>query len=118
MWIDEAGLLRHQLDEGVTVEAAHGPPVLKAQKELTNGRPVRAVVNITGVHFANRAARQAFSTPIDDSNEVATAIVVGSAMARTLGALFLKLHRPARPVQLFADEEEAARWVAAVPVGS
>lgn len=116
MWMDEAGLLWHRLDEGVTVEPDHLDGIRSAVRELTNGAPVRAVVNISGLHFADRAAREAFARPIDDSNEVATAVVVGSAMARTLGALFLKLSRPARPVQLFVDEDEAARWVASVVI--
>ena len=52
------------------------------------------------------------ATSLDDSNEVATAVIVGSPISRALGTLFLKLSRPARPVKLFLDEEEAVRWVA------
>lgn len=116
MWIDDAGLLWHRLDEGVTVHAEHVDEVRESIQQLSNGEPVRAVVDISGVHFADRAAREAFSKPVDETNEVATAIVVRSAVARTMGALFVKLSRPARPVQLFFDEDEAARWVASVPV--
>jgi hypothetical protein len=66
--------------------------------------------------FADRAARDAIASSIDDSDEVATAIIVGSAISRAMGTLFLKLSRPVRPVRLFLDEGEAARWVATVPV--
>jgi hypothetical protein len=116
MWIDESGLLWHRLDDGVVVEVDHAPGIEAAVREVSRGMPVRAVVDISGVHFADRLARNAFARPVDDSNEIATAVIVGSSMSRVMGTLFLKLSRPARPVKLFLDEDEAARWVAAVPI--
>ena len=115
MWIDGSGLLWHKLDAGIVVRVEHAAAIRQVVAALTGGRPVRAVVDISGVEFANRAARDAFAQPIDDSNEVATAVVVGSSVARALGSLFLKLSRPSRPVRLFVDENEAAQWVASVP---
>ena len=114
MWLDEAGLLWHRLDHGVTVRVEHLAGIHEAVSTVSNGKPVRAVVDISGVQFADRAARDGFAQPIDDSNEVATAVVVDSAISRAMGTLFLKLSRPSRPVQLFLDEDEAVRWVAAV----
>lgn len=114
MWLDEGGLLWHRLDDGVTVEARHGAGIRQAVLELTDGAPVRAVVDISGIRFADRAARDAFGKPVDDSSEIATAVIVGSAVAKALGTLFLRLSRPSRPVRLFLEAEEAARWVASV----
>ena len=116
MWIDEGGLLWHRLDPGVVVRAEHAARIRQATAALTGGRPVRAVVDISGVEFANRSARDAFAQPLDESNEVATAVIVKSAVARALGTLFLKLSRPSRPVRLFLDETEGAEWVASVPL--
>ena len=115
MWIDEAGLLRHRLDEGITVKAEHAAGIREAVREVADSAPIRAVVDISGVQFADRHARDAIAASLDDSNEVATAVIVGSPISRTLGTLFLKLSRPKRPVKLFLDEEEGARWVATVP---
>jgi hypothetical protein len=115
MWLDERGLLWHRLDDGVTVEARHGVGIRKAVADLTDGGPVRAVVDISGIRFADRAARDSFSKPVDDSSEIATAVIVKSAVAKALGTLFLKLSRPSRPVRLFREAEEAASWVASVP---
>jgi hypothetical protein len=117
MWIDEAGLLRQRLDEGITVRAEHAAGIREAVAEVAAGAPVRAVVDISGVEFADRKARDALATSLDDSNEIATAVAVGSAVSQALGTLFLKLSRPSRPVKLFLDEAEAARWVATVPAG-
>lgn len=96
------------------MRAEHAAGVARLVEELSAGRPVRAVVDISGVQFADRAARDAFSHVIDDSLEVATAILVNSSIGRMMGTLFLKLSRPARPVRLFLDEDEAASWVASV----
>jgi hypothetical protein len=115
MWIDEAGLLWHRLDFRVTVRMEHVAGIHEAMQKLANGSPVRAVVDISGVQFADREARDAFARPIDDSSEVATALIVQSAISRAMGTLFLKLSRPSRPVKLFLDEDEVARWVASVP---
>ena len=114
MWIDESGLLRHRLDEGITVKAEHVAGIRDAVQEVSKGAPIRAVVDISGVQFADRHARDAIATALDGSNEVATAVIVGSPASRALGSLFLKLSRPARPVKLFLDEEEAANWAATV----
>lgn len=116
MWIDDAGLLWHRLDTGAVVDLDHTPGIHAAIREVSRGRPVRAVVDISGVRFADRSARNAFAKPVDDLNEVATALVVDSPMSRAMGTLFLKLSRPARPVRLFLDADEAARWVTSVPL--
>lgn len=116
MWMDEAGLLWHRLDEGVTVYARHAPGIREAVRELSKGLPVRVVVDVSSIEFADREARDAIAASLDDSCEVATAVIVGSPISRALGTLFLKLSRPARPVRLFLDETDAARWVAAVPI--
>ena len=114
MWLDESGLLWHRLDRGVTVRAEHADVIREAVKHVSKGAPVRAVVDISGVQFADRAARDAMANALDGSNEVATAIIVDSAISRAMGTLFLKLSRPARPTRLFIGEQEAARWAAGV----
>lgn len=116
MWIDAAGLLWHRLDDGITVRAEHADAIRDAVIDLSDGAPVRAVVDVSGVKFADRQARDAIASSLDDSNEVATAIIVNSSISRALGTLFLRLSRPARPVRLFVDEDAAAKWVAEVPV--
>jgi hypothetical protein len=117
MWIDEDGLLYHRLDDGITVRDEHAAGIRDAVAEVAAGAPVRAIVDVSGVEFADRQARDALASALDDSNEVATAVIVGSAISQTLGTLFLKLSRPSRPVKLFLDEAEAAGWVSTVPVG-
>jgi hypothetical protein len=115
MWVDETGLLWHRLDDGVTVRVEHAAGIRRAVQEVSNSAPVRAVVDVSGVQFADRDARDAIASSLDDSNEVATAVIVGSAISRALGTLFLKLSRPARPVRLFLDENDAANWARGVP---
>lgn len=114
MWRDDRGLLWHRLDPDIVVRAEHAPAVACIVERLSGGRPVRAVVDISGVQFADRAARDAFSRVIDDSLEVATAVIVGTTVSQILGTLFLKLSRPSRPVRLFAEPHDGAEWVSSV----
>ncbi len=110
MWLDDDGLLWHRLNPGVEVTAADAKATLAAMEDLTGGRAAPAVVDIRGVAFANRQARQFFSQDLDASPEIATALIVGSGPSRAMANLFLKLSRPARPVRSFTREEEAAAW--------
>jgi hypothetical protein len=116
MWLDESGLLWHRLDEGVVVRVEHAAGIREAVERVSKGAPVRAVVDISGVQFADRDARDAMASALDGSNEIATAIIVDSAISRAMGTLFLKLSRPSRPVRLFIGEREAARWAAGIPI--
>ncbi len=115
MWLDDAGLLWHRLDDGITVRVEHADAIRDAVIDLSEGAPVRVVVDVSGVKFADRKARDAIASSLDDSNEVATAVIVGTPISLALGTLFLRLSRPKRPVRLFLDEAEAASWVAGVP---
>ena len=110
MWVDEDGILWHRLDDGITVTADDATAVREAVLGLTGGEPIRALVDISGVGFADRKARDAFGSEWD-ANEIATAVVVGSAVSRTLGNLWLQLSKPARPVRLFSDHASALDWV-------
>lgn len=118
MWLDDSGLLWHRLDHGVSVRVEHASGIREAVEHVSKGAPVRAVVDISGVQFADRAARDAMASVLDDSNEVATAIIVDSSISRAMGTLFLKLSRPKRPTRLFIGEREAATWVAGVPIAA
>jgi hypothetical protein len=111
MWIGDDGILRHQLDEGTVVTRADASAVWQKVFELCGTRPIKSLVDASGVEFADREARDAFSAPRANANEVATALIVGSLVSRTLGNMFLNLSKPKRPVKLFTDEAEGLAWL-------
>lgn len=116
MWVGADGILRHHLDEGIVVTEADAAGVWQKIVELCGTAPVRSVVDLSGVEFADRRARDAFSEPRAGANEVATAVVVGTLVSRTLGNMFLNLSKPERPVKLFTAESEALDWLRSLDV--
>jgi hypothetical protein len=110
MWLDEAGLLWHRLDEGVSVSAQDVEETLAAVRSLTAGKRVPAVVDIRGAGFADRAARDGFAGDEETSWETATALIIDQAFSRRLGNLYLRWSKPDRPVRLFTSEEAAVAW--------
>ena len=112
MWLYEDGILWHRLDQGAIVTVEHARAVREAVARLTEGNPVPAIVDIRGVVFADNEARRAFGGSAEESNEIATAIIVASRITRTLGNLFMTAGDSARPVKLFSSEDEALEWIA------
>lgn len=108
MWL-ENGVLIHRV-ETLTVNQADAASIPKAVAVLTGGRPVPAVVDIRNVAFAEHDARAAFAGSPDESLEIATALVVAHGASTTMGRIFMKLDRPARPVEMFTSMDEAIAW--------
>ncbi|GEM_PF-4747111 len=111
MWMAD-GVLWHRVEPGATVDAAAAREVTRVANELTGGQRVPAVVDIRGVAFAERDARDLFARE-GDVVEAATVLVVtpgtpGAAMAE----LWRKHSRPSRPVEVVFSVEEAAEWAA------
>lgn len=115
MWLED-GVLVHEVTsfDVITPEQAHA--VVEAVKEVTNGRPVVAVVDIQAVGYALPEARHAFAGSPEEMGEVATALIVANAASRALARVFLALSRPRRPVEVFTSRERAMAWAAGHPL--
>ncbi len=111
LWLDSAGILWHRLRPGVHITKAHADETLAAVRRVTGGSKVPAVIDMRGVAFADREARNSFAGSSETSLEVATALIVDSSFSRNLGNLFLKFSTPQRPVKMFTTEESAVEWV-------
>lgn len=112
MWLDEDGLLWHRIDvPEITVEAAE--EVKRVVEELTGGQPVPAVVDIRSVAYADIDVRRIFAGSIEESFELATALIVGASASRAMARAYTEVARPARPVAVFTSEAAAAEWARA-----
>lgn len=111
MWTAD-GVVWHRIDPGATVDTEAAQEVTRITAELTGGEPMPVVVDLRGVAFAERDARDLFASEGDEV-EVATVLIVtpgtpGAAMAE----LWRKHSRPSRPVAVVYSEAEAAEWAA------
>jgi len=103
------GVIVHRLMEGISVTAADANRVKEVTEELAAGEPSVVVVDMRGVAFANRDARDSFSEGAGGV-EIGTALLTDKGFGETLAGLFKRFSEPARPVELFHSEAEAIAW--------
>ena len=108
-WLDDRGLVWHEIETGAGVNAASAADAARAIRELTEDRSIPAIVDLRGVAWADIDARTAFSGP-SIPNEPATALIVAPGISQLLADLFVKFEEPRRPIALFESEPEAVAW--------
>lgn len=107
MWIED-GVLWHRLETQDTITEHDAVDVIEAVARLTDGVPVPAVVDLSNIGFATAAARSRFASDVEDSLELATALIVRHGPGRLMASAYLKLAKPKRPIGVFADPRKAA----------
>ena len=109
MWLDDEGILWHRLD-ALVVSPRDAEQVRDAVIELTGGVAVPAVIDIRSIAYAERLTRAVFASSAEESNELATALIVSSTQSQVMASLFMNQTKPERPVELFTSEAEAVEW--------
>ena len=102
MWLTDDGILFHRINEGLTISSGDAAAVQSAVLELTEGRPVPAVVDMRAVGYAERAARDMFGASTEETSESATALIVDSTASRTMAKAFMAMG-PKRPIEIFTS---------------
>ena len=93
----------------VTLEAAKEH--FAACVESAQGRRVPVLGHVEGIKSVDREARQYFAGEEASRVTRASAILVGSPVARVVGSFFVGLNKPSFPVRLFTSESEAIEWL-------
>jgi hypothetical protein len=109
MWIDD-GVLWHRISTAKKITEDDAREVILLVHELAGDRPRPAVVDMRAIGFASAAARKGFAGSPETSQEVATALVVGSTSSRLMAETFLKISKPDRPIAVFTNTSEAKKW--------
>ncbi|MCP3976000.1 MAG: hypothetical protein GY720_16085, partial [bacterium] len=102
MWMDD-GILWHRISSSDKITEDDARAVVELVHELGEGQPRPAVVDMRAIGFATAAARRGFAGSPETSNEVATALIVGSTSSRLMAETFLKISKPNRPIGVFTD---------------
>jgi hypothetical protein len=104
------GIVLIRFRPNVGVEAHHVPDIVKSVGAASNGNLHGNLVDATHLMFMSSEARQAFGAQSPDSLS-GTAIVVTSALQRTMGNLYLSVARPQNPTRIFSSEPDAVAWL-------
>ena len=103
------GVIMHRLLEGVSINETDADLVKKATEEFAAGKPAVVIVDMRGVAFADRGARDAFKEGAGGV-EIATALLADRGFSEKLAGLFTRYSEPTRPVELFHREADAIAW--------
>ncbi len=84
---------------------------LEAVMYLSEELPYAVVLDLTGVTYASKEAREWLSEATSKRGlTVCTAIIAQSYPSKIIANLMLTVSRPSFPVQAFDDEAEALKW--------
>ena len=103
MWV-ENGVLWHRIETHETITDDHAVSVVDAIRQLSGDHPLPAIVDMSKIGFATAAARSRFATDIDESMEIATALLVRDGPGRLMASAWTKLSRTKRPVAVSEGE--------------
>ncbi len=102
----------HTINAHAVLDVDGAREVQRITVDLAAGAPVAVVVDMRGMAFAGRDAREMFSDDLDGV-ELATALLVTSDISVALAGLFKRYADPERPVEMFTDEDQALTWAKA-----
>jgi hypothetical protein len=109
IWIEE-GILYCIFTEGLVMDLSIATHCVEKRIGLSNGISYPCVIDMCGVRSVNKEARDFLATK---GSELITAgaLIVGSALTRTLGNIFLHINKPEVPLKLFSDKTTALEWL-------
>lgn len=111
----ENEVIQFQLKDNILFETYKVPPVdlptaesaTNFRLQLTRGKKLPAIADISCVKNVDKDARRCFSSNKAEEDLAVLAIIVSNPVTPTLGNFFLKFNRPAYPCRLFTRTEEA-----------
>ena len=116
MRIIAPGVIMHRITEGVSVSEADANMVKQVTEALAAGEPAVVVVDMRGVAFADRKARDAFKEGAGGV-EIGTALLTDKGFSEKLAGLFERYSEPTRPVEVFQSETDAIAWAKSLLAG-
>lgn len=92
----------------VEVNVNDARAALDAIAEVSSGEQLPLLVDMSSMRKIDREAREEFSAT-RTVNRVA--LIVRTALSRTVGSFFVGLGNPQNPTRLFTDEADALEWL-------
>jgi hypothetical protein len=109
MWLRPDGIVHVVWAPRTTPLLQDAIATQEAMAKVTGGRRAPLVVDMRDTGPQDRQTRAEWARPTGLLSAVA--LIVGSPLSRIMGNLFLRMNKPAFPVQLFDNEESAIAWL-------
>jgi hypothetical protein len=110
-WKGEDGIVRTKVKPGADVTVEYAKENSEAVNALYTGHKFPLLIDSRGIRSMTRDARNQFTTKGRETNTMAFAIIIDSAVSKVVGNFFLGINKPAVPTRLFDNETEAEAWL-------
>lgn len=104
----DSGCLRIDWEQNVEIQDEDALEVVDALSELCEDKPRPLLVNLQTMRSVSKNARGIFGELKEVSR---VALLVRTALSRTIGSFFIGLNRGTYPTRMFTDEAKALEWL-------
>jgi hypothetical protein len=107
----KGNLLIATYKKGTRINLPIARKIVQERLSFMGNRPMVALVYNQGVISMDKEARDFFSSPKGNEGLIAGAIIVDCTFTSILGNFFLKVSKPNIPARMFANTEQAIKWL-------
>lgn len=109
-WFDEDGILYAVSKKGVGRTMENARKTLEGFKKLLDGSRVCLLVDST---YSSQTPREIRDYVAEEFPHMfkAIAIISGSALGKMVANIFFTIKKPAYPIKIFNNENEAKKWL-------
>lgn len=110
-WLDVDGICYTNVKPNAIIEVEDAKANSQAVKEVSAGNIYPLLVNLKGIHYISKEARDHFSMQNRTAGVKAIGMLIKSPGSRIIGNFFLGLNKPTVPTKLFTDKDKAIQWL-------
>lgn len=111
IFIDEEGIFHHDCVEGSVHQLEDARENVRISLELAKGKKYPLLVNLTGIKYSSREARNYYSGYETGKFISHAAMLVEDPVSQLMGNIFMKIQRTAFAIKLFTKREKALDWL-------
>ena len=79
--------------------------------EVAGEKRVPVLVDLRGIRYQSRQAREYLSSSEMESKFAAVALLIANPVSQVIGNFFMRLRQQPIPTRLFNDEQTAVEWL-------
>lgn len=105
------GILHLHADGDHTIDMRLYKLLIRSIGEMTGGKKVPILSTADELTIPDEEVRKYMTSPDANPYCVANALIAPSLSQKILSNIFIRIMRPARPIRLFRNQEEALNWL-------
>ena len=111
VWLDSEGIIQEVDAPGCDQTLDDARANVAANREIGQGHPRPALIDMTQVKSTSFAAQRYYAGPEAHDFLTAAALVVANPLSRVLGNFVIGLKKSALPIRVFTSIDDAQTWL-------